>query len=83
MSNGKIIGTSKRRTMPVITTPKRLFETEANYGTQRFNLHEIIVCKDVAFLIVFKSNSKLSLKLLDKRILDDIKRGVRHDGVRL
>ncbi len=55
---------------PVISMPVRLIPTISNYGTMRFRHNEVIVCKDVAFMITFISNKKLSLKLLPKEVAD-------------
>lgn len=67
--DNEIITSSKN---PVITMPKRVFPTVSNYGTCRFHFGEVIICKDVAFVISFISNKKMSLKLLDKRIADEL-----------
>ena len=67
--NSEIITSSKN---PIITTPKRLFPTGGNYGTQRFARGEVIICKDVAFQIQFISAKKISMKLLDKRFADEL-----------
>ena len=67
--NSEIISSSKN---PIITMPKRVFPTNDNYGTCRFNRNEVIVCKDVAFMITFISAKKISLKLLDKKFADEL-----------
>lgn len=67
--NSEIITSSKS---PIITMPKRVFPTNTNYGTCRFNNREVIVCKDVAFMITFISAKKMSLKPLDKKFADAI-----------
>ena len=67
--NSEIITDTKS---PIITTPKQVFPTNTNYGTCRFRHNEVIICKDVAFVVTFISSKKLSLKLLDKRIADEL-----------
>ena len=61
--NTEIITSSKN---PVITMPKRVFPTIANYGTCRFHRGEQIICKGVAFVVQFVSAKKVSLKLIDR-----------------
>jgi len=70
--NKKIITDGNFSTMPILAMPKLVFPTSDNYGTGRFRLNEVIVCKDVAFVITFISSKKLSLKLIDKRFADAV-----------
>jgi len=65
----KIISDSKN---PIITMPKRIIPTISNYGTCRFQRGEQIVCKDVAFVVTFISNDSMTLRLLDKRVADEL-----------
>ena len=72
MNETKIITNENSDSMPIINLPKVVFPTKDNYGTSRFHKNEVIICKDVAFLITFISNKKMSLKLLDKKFADKL-----------
>ena len=67
--NSEIITSSKS---PVITMPKRVFPTNSNYGTCRFNRGEIIICKGVAFQIQLVTAKKISMKVINEQYADKL-----------